>query len=93
MGNNMDKDFRGPFWPGQGNYSCGHYFPNVLRVRVRGDTETYSCKFCGEFSQHTSLGNLFTEADDLAAKDLDRIREDHFERLKKAPRSSLNQTS
>ncbi|MBT3397504.1 hypothetical protein HOA55_00685 [archaeon] len=93
MDNELTENLKGPFWPGQGKHSCGHYFPNVLKVRVREGTATYDCKICGEFDQPTSLGYCHTKADDLAPEDLDRIRKDHFERLKKAPRSLLNQTS
>jgi hypothetical protein len=92
MENNSNDDLTGPFWPGQKPYSCGHYFPNVLRTWVRGGTVALNCKFCGNDVQPTSLRNVYTVADDIAIEDLEEIREAHFERLRKAPRSFLNQT-
>jgi hypothetical protein len=80
----------GPYFPGQQPYSCGHYYPDVLRLRdeKRSDgtfVRIIDCKFCGRYELQLDPRILDRElVRKLNKKGLDvGVREEEISKVRK----------
>lgn len=86
----------GPYFPGQRSSSCGHYYPDVLRLRdeKRSDgtfVRIIDCTYCGRYERQLDprtlsreiMRKLNNEGHDMGAReeDIAKIRMKELARL------------
>ena len=86
----------GPYFEGQRPAECGHYYPDVLRVRdeMRTDTKFVrisDCAYCGRSEREFDIGSLapqFTKK--LRKKGVDiGIKESRIEKVREKHRKKF----
>ena len=73
-----------PYFAGQKPSECGHYFPDVLRIRdeIIGESaeRTLHCAFCGEY--RIPIKPSMTSKESLPEKDIPETRKREFEKIR-----------
>lgn len=89
---------KGPFFEGQRVEPCGHYYPEVMRLRdekrEEGDFIGYvrivNCCFCGDYE--IELPSDFRprpKPQEINEKDIPRIRQSELDRIINAQKSGM----
>lgn len=86
----------GPYFEGQKPAECGHYYPDVLRIRdeMRTDTKYVritDCAYCGQSEREFDIGSLAPQiAKKLRKKGVDvSIKESQIERVRRKYRKKF----
>mgnify|MGYP001581238156 CR=1 FL=1 len=82
-------EYLGPYFKGQVPEQCGHYYPDVMRVRDKSEDQlsyqrffrVLDCRFCGQYGK-SIRPEAFSRAE-IAEKDLPRIRKSELAKLLK----------
>ena len=88
----------GPYFPGQEASSCGHFYPDVLRLRDEQKPDgtfvrVVDCKYCGQYEKPLDIEWLSPVIaqqlkrqgviEGIKEKDVAKVREKELKRMKK----------
>lgn len=79
----MTEQNQGPYFEGQMSQQCGHYFPDVLRLKDvrRGDDcfRVLNCRYCGNYEEEINLERFSSEI--IPVGTLDFIRNEEMAKI------------